>query len=739
MQVGVYSASALEEQQSIFVVGVISTLAGIIISILVGYRISRVITRPILELNATVSALTAGRLSTRIKEVSEGEIGTLEQGINNMAESLSDAQNVLLDKVNKATNDLNVTVSELEQRNIELERSRHQAEMLGEEKAQFLARMSHELRTPLNAVIGFSRLLGKKIGDEERREYAKTIINSATQLATVIDDVLTFSKLKSDSLILRDEKFSPKSACEDVVVMLSDAAHKKNIEMVLLADDDVPNLIDGDVVRVNQVLTNLISNAIKFTDKGDIIVSLKCESNTKGATLSMTVTDTGCGIRPENINDLFNDFSQVDNLTTRPSDGVGLGLSISQRLAGLMDGAITVKSEEGKGSCFSFTIPLLNPVFQDQSECLSSKLSGKNVLLFDQHKESRRSIEMMFRQYEMNVCAAGNDDVSTYFDKNNIDILVLAFSAEYVRTVESNDLIKEFAEVFDGPTLVLVGSNDCELPAVSEIDKLLCVSKPLRQDTLYQCILNLLLIDKDVIQGEQGGYLIQPWMEGEHVLVVEDNCFNQTLIRMMLEDRSAKVTVVDNVDDAVSAANDIKFDLILMDLHMPDGDGICLSSIIRDGEGLSSSAPIILVTADVLFDCELHIEKGVINEILHKPIHELALDQVLKKYCHGYIEGDPVDSDKAARSNGVGSTVTMLGNKLKDEVLRLCDEVAKGLEMGQIEYVRECVHQLLGVTGYYQLDDIKKSVVSLQKSIKTNNWDASMEKLKLIIESVSIE
>ena len=739
VQVGVYSASAREEQESIFIVGGVSTLAGVIISMLVGYRISRVITRPILELNTTVGALTAGRLSARIKEVSEGEIGALEHGINNMAESLSDAQNVLLDRIDKATNELNQTVSELEQRNIELERSRHHAEMLGEEKAQFLARMSHELRTPLNAVIGFSRLLGKNISDEERREYAKTIINSATQLATVVDDVLTFSKLKSDSLILRNEKFSPKSVCEDVVVMLSGAAHKKNIEMVLLADDDVPNLIDGDVVRVNQVLTNLISNAIKFTDKGDIIVSLKCESNTKGATLSMTVTDTGCGISPENIDDLFNDFSQVGNLTTRPSDGVGLGLSISQRLAGLMDGAITVKSEEGKGSCFSFTIPLLNPVFQDQSECLSSKLSGKNVLLFDQHKESRRSIEMMLQQYEMNVCAVGDDEASTYSDKNNIDIVVLAFCAEHVKTVESNDLIKEFTEVFDGPILVLVGSNDCELPAVFEGDKLPCVSKPLRQDTLYQCISNLLLIDKDDIQNEQDRYLIESWMEGEDVLVVEDNNFNQTLIRMMLEDRSAKVTIVDNANDAVSFANEKKFDLILMDLHMPDGDGICVSSIIRDGEGLSSSTPIILVTADVLFDCELHIEQGIINEMLHKPIHDLALDQALKKYCHGYTEDETVDSDKAACSKGVDSAASLLSNQLKDEVLRLCDEAAKGLEKGQIEYVRECVHQLLGVTGYYQLDDIKKSVVRLQQSIKTNNWDASMEQLKLITESVSME
>ena len=340
----------------------------------------------------------------------------------------------------------------------------------------------------------------------------------------------------------------------------------------------------------------------------------------------------------------------------------------------------------------------------------------------------------------MNVCVVSNDDeILIYVDKNIIDIIVLAFSSDHLKTVESRGLIEKLIEVFDGPVLVLVGSNDCELSEISEVNRLLCVSKPLRQATLYQNISSLLLVDNDDIQNEQDEYLIEPWMKGEHVLVVEDNHFNQTLIRMMLEDRSAKVTVVDNSNDAVSAANEQKFDLILMDLHMPDGDGISVSSMIRHGDVLSSSAPIILVTADVLFDCQPHIDQGLINGMLHKPIHDIALDEIVKKHCHGNSDSQSDDSGKEACSKGVGSTVSRLSNELKDEVIRLCDEAVKDLEMGQIEYASKCIHQLAGLTGYFQIDEIKNSVVVLQQLIKNNNLDASIEQLKLITESVSME
>lgn len=744
VRVGVLSDTVHIKQEKILLIGLISTISGIILSILIGYRLSRAITVPILRLNETVDLLTAGRLSARAKEESIGEIGALEHGINNMAESLYGAQTELRQRVDKATNELNLTVSELEQRNIELEKSRRQAEKLGDEKAQFLARMSHELRTPLNAVIGFSRLIGKKVSEQERQEYAKTIINSATQLSSVIDDVLILSKLKSDSLSISQAQFNPGSACEDIVVMLSTGAKEKNIELVLLIDENVPDFVDGDVLRISQVLTNLISNAIKFTSTGDIIVSVAYQADASGDLLMMTVTDTGCGISLENIDKLFNEFSQVESSLTRQLAGVGLGLFISRRLARAMGGDITVTSKEGEGSCFSFSIPLLNPVYDEQSRTSDDQLSGKNVLLFEEHPKSRQSLKNMLQRFGMNVFPAENRDQAIDFlvadnGVNSPDILVLSFSAEQLKAVKCNDIANAFLDKFDGPALLLTGASTWDLPPGRPAhESQVCVSKPLRLETLHRVISSLLGIkgSSGHHQKEFDEYFVGPWLEGKSVLVVEDNRFNQELIRMMLEERSAQVTVAGNANDAISAASNQKFSLILMDLHMPESDGISVARILREEESACSDAPIVLVTADVLFDGKTHIDDGVINQILYKPIYENSLDKVLEICVPGYAH-KKLNCDVPIPDNTGSSTVEQkITESLQKEILRLCGEINKCLELGRVEDAREYAHQLSGLAGYKQLNEINSAVIDLQALIKSNDIPPALLQLSKIKQSV---
>lgn len=743
VRIGVLSEKSGSKEEKILLLGLVSTLVGIIISTLIGYNLSRVITKPILRLNETVSLLTAGQLEARVNEKSEGEIGALEHGINNMAESLHQSQINLQNRVDEATNSLSVSISELEKSNVELEKSRGEAINLGNEKVQLLARISHELRTPLNAVIGFSRLLEKQLSDHDRSEYTRTIINSATQLTAVIDDVLLFSKLEFGSLSLAHENFSPREACEDTVVMLSTAAQAKNIELVLLIDKSVPDFMDGDESRIKQVLTNLINNAIKFTDVGEIVVNVDSQlfssNGGVGNTLSITVIDTGCGINLKKFDTLFSEFSQVENIRTRKLDGIGLGLSISRRLARAMGGDITVNSTEGEGSCFRFYIPLLNPSNEKRLVSAYSQLSGKNVLLFEPQLKSRESLLAMFYQFGMEVAIIENeiiDYLSSEEKENSLDVLVLAYSADQLKNISCEDVENKFGELFDGPILILTGISLWELDArVSEKEKLLCLSKPLKKETLYRNLLRLLKIENKFNE-HHNSYAVEPWLMGKSTLIVEDNNFNQILLKTILENRAAQVHIVSNGKEALAATNDKKFDVIFMDLHMPDADGISVSRTIRKGGSVNSATPIILVTADVLFDEKSLVSDEVINCVLHKPIHEKKLDQLLEVFFDDYSDKNNINEKILVEDGAQSHAVNELDEELKKEILRLCDDVTINVEKDNKKEVKEILHQLIGLSGYYQLKEVSQAVSFLQGLVNSDNKTGFLLQIKKIKQLV---
>ena len=752
VRIGILTEKAGSKQERILLIGLLSTFIGVIISTLIGYKLSRLMTKPILQLNKTVSSLTTGKLTARVDEKSEGEIGALERGINNMAESLHQSQATLKNKVDDATSSLNLTVTELERKNIELEKSREQAIKLGDEKVQLLARISHELRTPLNSVIGFSRLLKKKISDHDRAEYTQTIINSATQLTSVIDDVLLFSKLEFGSLSIAQAAFSPREVCEDTIVMLSTAAQKKNIELVLLINKSVPDFMEGDEVRVKQVLTNLVTNAIKFTDAGEIIVDVSTQgvSSDSSEELLISVTDTGCGINLKKFDTLFSEFSQIDNIRTRKLDGIGLGLSISRRLARAMGGDVTVSSIEGEGSCFRFLIPLLNPILDSSLDSdsekrdisSSSQLSGKKVLLFEPHLKSRQSLLSMFQKFDMEISVAEDkDDIieCLKFNKfdNAPDVLVLAFSAEELKSIGCGDVADKFRTLFNGPILILTGISLWELEThIPEKEQLLCLSKPLKREKLYRDLLQLLKIDVE-FNDLNNEYFVGSWLTSKNILIVEDNKFNQVLLKTMLESRAAQVRIVDDGKAAIAITASEKFDVIFMDLHMPDTDGISVSRAIRKGENINSVTPIILVTADVLFDKQSLIEEQVINYVLHKPIHEEKLDQSLESCINNYV-CDKSDTKGSGNNIPGHSAVSELNNELKQEILRLCGAIASSVEQRDKRAAKESIHQLLGMSGYYQLKEVTQAVSLLQTAVNNDNKVKSLSQLQKIEQLISV-
>jgi len=727
LRIGILFKNTNNKQKEILIFGLISTLLGIIISSVFGYRVARVITRPILKLNNAVNSISAGDLAVRVDKTSTGEIGDLQQGINNMAAALHDAQTELQDKIKKATNDLNRTVSKLESQNIELAFSKSQAEKLGNEKTQFLARMSHELRTPLNAVIGFSRLMEKDINENDRQDYARTIINSATQLTSVIDDVLTFSKLKSDSLHLSKKTFSPKTLSEDVVLMMSAAAHDKKLELVLFVDNNVPAYCDGDAPRINQVLTNIITNAIKFTNQGEVVIIVKCQLISGKDNLVFYVNDTGCGFSEDNRSVLFKEFSQLHNDMTRTSDGVGLGLSISRRLVRKMGGDINVKSQINKGSSFSFNIPLLNPIsehndnfgFNTQQENL---LSAKNAILVEENISSCESIKTMLQRCGMQVFIATNtDEINSIITNQKIDtlsLIVLGVSADQLETTDCHAQVKKLREAYQGHVLLLSSCNTLQVPSnISEQEKLICLAKPIREKTLCQNISNALEMDIKPESTSANRATIK-WLQNKKILIVEDNAFNQKLIRMMLEARGAEVEVVQSGRAAILAVNHQAYHLILMDLHMPEMDGASAAKTIRE----FCNTPIALVTADVLTDIQSLKDSGIIDEVLYKPIDDTTLDLVLTKCLEQAVPDNNISANAYVINKAENVALKNMDSALQNEILRLCTKVDACLQNTdnpkKITTARDYIHQLVGLAGYYKLEKLSQEVNALQEEIK---------------------
>ncbi|MAA71724.1 MAG: hybrid sensor histidine kinase/response regulator, partial [Bermanella sp.] len=349
-----------DEQQLILYQSLFSSilliLACCFLALYLAYRTSNRITVPLHQVSATLNELESGNLEARVQLSNHAEFNELSGGINAMAASLQQAQQELQDSVEQATEDLKGTVEAMEVQNIELNFARRSALDASKTKSEFLANMSHEIRTPLNGILGFSKLLEKTRLNKRQQEYLSTIETSSSSLLSIINDILDFSKIEAGKLVLDSVPVNLRDICDDVLTMLAPEAHKKQIELAAMVYQDVPMDIMGDPTRIKQVLTNLVSNAIKFTESGSVIVRVMLEEhiNNKVA-LKFTVTDTGIGLTDEQQGNLFKAFSQGDTSTTRRFGGTGLGLVISKHIVNHMQGEIGLTSQQGAGSQFWFT------------------------------------------------------------------------------------------------------------------------------------------------------------------------------------------------------------------------------------------------------------------------------------------------------------------------------------------------------------------------------------------------
>ena len=532
-------------------------------------------------------------------------------------------------------------VDKLQRSSEEAERAREEAEKATRTKSEFLANMSHEIRTPIHTIIGMTELLTETRLDEEQQEYAEQIQFSADVLLSLINDILDFEKIEAGKLKLETLAIDLYEVLENAVDLVTLEAHRKGLEVILEITPEVPNLVEGDPVRLRQILVNLVNNATKFTSKGQIHVRVSTREVTpEGTILFFEVSDTGIGIPAEKQQKLFREFSQVDSSTTRKYGGTGLGLSISKRLSELMGGRIGVQSVEGEGSTFWFTIKVKPRGEGSSYTSMKNHFSGHQVLVVDDNRVSRGVIARYLAEWGCGVDTIedgqeGLDRLEAAAKEGNpyhhcfVDLVMPGMDGWHFASLVMG------REDLSGTSLFLMspagrGTIETKMKLLRWFSAYL--DKPVKKHKLFEALKSA------TEKPEETEAADQPWiLPGEentnfasgHVLVAEDHEVNQQLFRTILQNLGQMVHLAGNGLEAVEAVKQSRFDVIFMDVQMPEMNGYEASTEIRR---LGVKAPIVAVTASAIKgEREKCLESGM-SDFLTKPFKKKDIVEALKKY-----------------------------------------------------------------------------------------------------------
>jgi two-component system, NarL family, sensor histidine kinase BarA len=565
---------------------------------------------------AALQRLKRGDLRVRLVERGPPELRGLAARINALGDELKHSRHDMQRQIEQTTAELQESMETIEVKSIELDLAHRRALEANRAKSEFLASMSHEIRTPLNGIVGFCRLLGRSRLESRQREWLGQVQVACDNLLALVNDVLDFSRIEAGRMELERTELDMVALVDEALSLQAPLAHQKGLHLLGLVYDDVPATLRGDPLRLRQVLTNLVHNALKFTEQGEVIVRVMVEEQTgpEQVVLRVTIRDTGIGLSPQEQQALFQAFRQASPGHPRQYGGSGLGLAISRQLVEQMGGQISVESEPNHGSTFAFTLPLER--VGDGEPAPGPTLDGQRIVLYEPHTPTRHALHHLLTRWGARVVDTSRLETTTPPPTLVVASLPLALTdAEY-------DAWQARLDALACPVLLLVTASPLELPELRLPNggEILC--KPLPRHTLVEALCRHAGPRADMPKANREARL----------LVVDDNASNRRLLKELLKRPGLTIEEAASGVEALALAGHTPFDLVLMDIRMPGMDGVETTRALRALGDDWAHCPVIAVTAHALEDDRRDLLAAGLQGVLIKPVNGGELEAMLRRH-----------------------------------------------------------------------------------------------------------
>ncbi|MFA5959259.1 MAG: response regulator [Tatlockia sp.] len=713
LSIDIDTQSMLIKRYQMYIVTIFITLLGLLLSLTIHYFLSKRIYIPIYRLRRSMKQILSNEFETQINTSSPGEFGIIERGCAHMQQQYLNTVKDLNQHIEVATEDLQQGLELLEEKNIELSLEKKKAEEKSRQKSEFIANMSHEIRTPMNGVIGFTNVLLESKLDSLQLDYVKTIKSSAQDLLSIINDILDYSKMDAGKLHLDCIPMDIRACIDEVLALTAPNAHKKGIDLIPITEIDVPKTVLGDPLRLKQIITNLTSNAIKFTDHGYVLIRTSIEQETdKDYTLCLSFIDTGIGISSDDQTKLFNAFNQADTTITRRFGGSGLGLVISKRLVEEMQGRITLTSEVNKGSTFAVYIRLEKLAAYEVEKNQSQRFDQIKILCYEDNPLYLEALCNGLSYWGMQGIAINSfSQLEAAFTKHSDCNLA------FINVNEGCE--KQIAQVLRKHDMPFILTSKWLIHDPQSLGAQAFLFKPVSIQKIHESIELLLnkATQKTTINHEIENLRSKLRLLHPELLIAEDNPVNRMLLNSLLSEYTS-IEAVDNGEEAVTACQHKRFDVILLDLQMPKLNGLDAACMIRKESMLNKLTPIVAISASSSDLSNKRLEKAGIDLCLQKPIDEKELLNhlltFLKKSKTYAIDWQlcvqKVSGNQALAEEFLARFVEELVKDRAEFLLLLQDKNVKGLQ--------DAAHKLHGACCFCGVPLLQTQVVRLEKQAK---------------------